>query len=149
SAGAWVSRVDDHGYVRHRAGGPRLWVVLGGVSGLSVLGMGCGGGRCSRQVAERGAAGTGCGYSRALVEVAFDRGGGPGYLQGNAEALPFRSETFDLAVSYVMLLDVPDYQACIRETMRVLKPGGRLLYLNLQPYCTPSNSGCVRALEGD
>ena len=46
-----------------------------------------------------------------------------------AEALPFPDDTFDTAVATLVLCTVPDPVAAIVELARVLKPGGRLLFI--------------------
>jgi ubiquinone/menaquinone biosynthesis C-methylase UbiE len=46
-----------------------------------------------------------------------------------AEALPFPDDTFDTAVATLVLCTIPDPVAAIDETARVLKPGGRLLFI--------------------
>jgi len=46
-----------------------------------------------------------------------------------AEALPFPDDTFDTAVATLVLCTIPDPVAAIDELARVLKPGGRLLFI--------------------
>jgi SAM-dependent methyltransferase len=46
-----------------------------------------------------------------------------------AEAIPFADDTFDTAVATLVLCTVPDPVAAIGELARVLKPGGRLLFI--------------------
>ena len=46
-----------------------------------------------------------------------------------AEAIPFEGDTFDTAVATLVLCTVPDPVAAIDELSRVLKPGGRLLFI--------------------
>jgi ubiquinone/menaquinone biosynthesis C-methylase UbiE len=46
-----------------------------------------------------------------------------------AEAIPFADDTFDTAVATLVLCTVPDPAAAIAELARVLKPGGRLLFI--------------------
>jgi SAM-dependent methyltransferase len=46
-----------------------------------------------------------------------------------AEAIPFDDDTFDTAVATLVLCTVPDPTAAIAELARVLKPGGRLLFI--------------------
>jgi ubiquinone/menaquinone biosynthesis C-methylase UbiE len=46
-----------------------------------------------------------------------------------AEALPFPDDTFDTAVATLVLCTIPDSVAAIDEMARVLKPGGRLLFI--------------------
>jgi len=46
-----------------------------------------------------------------------------------AEAMPFPDDTFDTAVATLVLCTVPDPIAAIDELARVLKPSGRLLFI--------------------
>ncbi len=55
---------------------------------------------------------------------------------GFGEALPFSEASLDLVVSYLTLIDIPDFRAAISEMARVLRPGGRLLIANLQSFAT-------------
>jgi ubiquinone/menaquinone biosynthesis C-methylase UbiE len=46
-----------------------------------------------------------------------------------AEALPFADDTFDTAVVTLVLCTIPDPVAALAELARVMKPGGRLLFI--------------------
>ena len=46
-----------------------------------------------------------------------------------AEALPFPDDSFDTAVSTLVLCTVPEQGAALGEIRRVLRPGGRLLFI--------------------
>ena len=46
-----------------------------------------------------------------------------------AEALPFSDGSFDTVVSTLVLCTVPDQGAALDEVRRVLRPGGRLLFI--------------------
>jgi ubiquinone/menaquinone biosynthesis C-methylase UbiE len=48
-------------------------------------------------------------------------------VTGNAMALPFRMEAFDVVLIAAVLGEVPDRQACLREVRRTLRPGGKLV----------------------
>jgi ubiquinone/menaquinone biosynthesis C-methylase UbiE len=50
-------------------------------------------------------------------------------VDAGAEALPFPDATFDTAVLTFVLCSVLDQQAALEEITRVLKPSGRLLFL--------------------
>jgi SAM-dependent methyltransferase len=50
-------------------------------------------------------------------------------LRVGAETLPFPDGAFDVVVSTLVLCTVPDPAAAVAEARRVLRPGGRLLYL--------------------
>jgi ubiquinone/menaquinone biosynthesis C-methylase UbiE len=50
-------------------------------------------------------------------------------LRAPAEDLPFEDGSFDTVVSTLVLCGVDDQQRAVREIRRVLRPGGRLLFL--------------------
>jgi ubiquinone/menaquinone biosynthesis C-methylase UbiE len=50
-------------------------------------------------------------------------------LRAPAEDLPFEDDSFDVAVSTLVLCSVDDQPRAVRELRRVLRPGGRLLFL--------------------
>jgi demethylmenaquinone methyltransferase/2-methoxy-6-polyprenyl-1,4-benzoquinol methylase len=64
---------------------------------------------------------------------AAGRGKGVVFTAGDAMALPFADATFDCVVNGFMLRNVADLSATFNELYRVLKPGGRLVCLDLTP----------------
>ena len=50
-------------------------------------------------------------------------------LRAPAEDLPFESESFDTVVSTLVLCGVDDQPRAVRELRRVLRPGGRLIFM--------------------
>ena len=50
-------------------------------------------------------------------------------LRAPAEDLPFDDDTFDVAVSTLVLCGVTDQPRALRQLRRVLRPGGRLLFI--------------------
>jgi ubiquinone/menaquinone biosynthesis C-methylase UbiE len=50
-------------------------------------------------------------------------------LQAPAEELPFEDDTFDVAVSTLVLCGVDDQARALHELRRVLRPGGRLIFI--------------------
>ncbi|MGI9254859.1 MAG: ubiquinone/menaquinone biosynthesis methyltransferase, partial [Thermomicrobiales bacterium] len=52
-------------------------------------------------------------------------------------ALPFEDGRFDVVTVAFGLRNMPDYDAALREMARVLRPGGRLLCLEMTPLRTP------------
>ncbi len=71
--------------------------------------------------------------SPELLRMAKDRvkkGPGPVLLvRGSAERLPVKTESVDTVVVTWTLCSIPDALAALREMRRVLKPGGRLLFV--------------------
>ena len=68
-------------------------------------------------------------------------------VEAPAERLPFESAGFDTAVSTLVLCTVPDPVAAIAELERVLKPGGRLLFIEHVRAEDPSLAGWQDRLE--
>jgi SAM-dependent methyltransferase len=50
-------------------------------------------------------------------------------VQASAERLPFETDRFDTVVATLVLCTVPEPAAALAEVGRVLRPGGRLLFL--------------------
>jgi ubiquinone/menaquinone biosynthesis C-methylase UbiE len=50
-------------------------------------------------------------------------------LRARAEELPFADDSFDTVVSTLVLCGVEDQQQSLREVRRVLRPGGRFLFI--------------------
>jgi phosphatidylethanolamine/phosphatidyl-N-methylethanolamine N-methyltransferase len=57
------------------------------------------------------------------------------WVQGDAQRLPFAEKSFDHVILHLILAVLPDPSACLRETARVLVPGGSVLIFDkfLQP----------------
>jgi len=81
--------------------------------------------------------------TRAQLRVAAERAGGPAYLRGDADHLPFADASFDAAIACLVFEHVPDHSVGIREIARVLEPGGRFVFLLNHPLLQAPDSGWV------
>lgn len=146
SAGAWVRQV-GRDLNRSHLLDPVAFELLGDVRGRSILDVGCGEGRFCRMLAERGATATGIDPTASLLETARQRDPATRYEVAMAEDLPFADGSFDDVVTYLTLVDILDYRKALEEMTRVLRPGGRLLILNVAPHCSVAN-GWVKDAQG-
>ena len=123
------------------------WMLdaLGDVSGCRVVDIGCGEGRFSRLLSGLGAQVTGVDLTEPFVERARSLSvGGETYVVGDAEDLAdLESESYDLAVSYIVLVDLLDYRRSIEAAYRVLRPDGRFVICNVHPMRTSVPYGWI------
>lgn len=61
---------------------------------------------------------------RATAKSSAQNGSGPGWIEADALNLPFPSKHFDLVTSAFGFRNLADYDAGLREIVRVLRPGG-------------------------
>jgi demethylmenaquinone methyltransferase/2-methoxy-6-polyprenyl-1,4-benzoquinol methylase len=123
---------------RWRAAAARAAVGDGAGAALDVA---TGTGSLARALHDAGAfTVVGVDFSTAMLDVAALRtpaNAGVSLRYGDAMDLPFPAETFDACTIGFGLRNLPDYQACLREMARVLRPGGRLVVLELTPHDRP------------
>jgi SAM-dependent methyltransferase len=137
SASAWITSLGQAGdkgrqFVLDRP----MMARIAGRGFRRMLDVGCGEGRFCRLARPAGLETVGIDPTRALLARARALDPGGTYVEGTAESMPFPDTAFDLVVSYLSLIDIPDYRAAIAEMARVLSPGGTLLVANLTPMNT-------------
>lgn len=109
-------------------------VAAAPVEGMKVLDAGCGVGGPARYLAETyGCRVTGVDLTAEYVEVATmlsERTGMDGvteFLKANVIDLPFEDDSFDLAWSQNVSMNIDDMDGFYGSVFRVLKPGGRFV----------------------
>ncbi len=150
SSRAWIDVIGEHGDWGRRfvLDAPMLARVRG--RGFrNAVDIGCGEGRFCRMLQQQGITTIGVDPTRGLIEAARQRDPQGDYRIAGGEALPLDTESCDLAVFYLSLIDIADLHAALREAHRVLRPGGSLLIANLQGFNTASvDLGWHRAWNG-
>ena len=129
---------DRGGYHQYTEIDPVVKELLGSVKGKKVIEIGCGNGYFSRAIAKRGAKVTALDISSKMIAIASaeekKKPLGIVYLHRDAARLHgIKNCSFDLAVSNMVLMDVVNIEAAIKEISHVLKPGGRLVFSIIHP----------------
>jgi SAM-dependent methyltransferase len=114
------------------------------LAGLDTIELGCGTGYVSSWLARRGARAVGIDNSAAQLATArrFQEEFGVGFelIHGDAERVPYPDASFDLAISEYGAAIWCDPYAWVPEAARLLRPGGRLVFLgnhSILQLCAP------------
>jgi SAM-dependent methyltransferase len=123
-----------------------LHVLPAELAGIDAIELGCGTAYVSAWLARRGARPVGIDLSREQLATARrlqERHGLSFPLhEGSAEHLPFADESFDLAISEYGACLWADPRLWVPEAARVLRPGGRLIFLTngtIMMLCAPDS----------
>lgn len=108
-----------------------------------VLDVGTGEGQLARRAAAIGLVAVGLDPAWAQISEAARRGGGPAYLRGSGQALPFSDASFDVVVACLVLEHIYDLDAVVGEMARVLACGGILLVFINHPLFQTPRSGWI------
>ena len=118
------------------------------LAGKDAIELGCGTAYVSAWLARRGARVVGIDNSEAQLATASRLQRRYGFdfplLHGNAEAVPYPDSSFDFAISEYGACLWADPQRWVPEAARLLRPGGRLIFLTnsfLLSLCMPAEEG--------
>ena len=102
------------------------WLAL--PAGLRFVDIGCGNGAFTELLVQRCAPAEAHGVDPAPAQIAFARGRPGAHLaqfhEGDAMALPFPDDKFDVATMALVIFFVPQPERGVAEMARVVKPGG-------------------------
>jgi len=131
---------------------PAIFSLLGHVEGTEILDAGCGEGYLSRLLERKGAHVTAVDYSTEMLKLAKAKAtesSGIRYHHGNCENLNFLEDRmFDTIVSNMVIQDLEDHTAALRECFRLLRDGGTLVFSILHPCFITPGSGWIRDGRG-
>lgn len=103
------------------------------LSGFKLLDLGCGTGFDLAKFQSLGANTCGIDSSGKMVSIAKKRSPESYVSVACFEQLPFEDQTFDIVVSKWALQTAKSLHSVFVEVERVLKPGGRFIYLSCHP----------------
>lgn len=119
-------------------------LILDGLAGLDrVLDVGTGEGQIARALAEHGQRVHGIDPVFGQVVEAAKRGGESSYCQADAAILPFADQSFDGALACLVFEHIDLVDEAIAEVARVLRPGGRFVFLLNHPLLQTPGSGWI------
>ena len=98
-----------------------------------LLDIGCGGGLLLRDAAASGAEVTGLDHSTEMVALARDRAPSATVVEGDAGSLPFDDGSFTAVSMSIVFFFFDEPVRVLRESRRVLAPGGRLAVYTTAP----------------
>ena len=106
---------------------------VGDVERRDVLDICCGTGNLARAVVARGGRVTGIDFGPTMIEIARSKVAGADLRIGDAEALQFPNQCFDVALCSFGLWHMPEPDMALAEAVRVLKNGGVYAYTTWLP----------------
>jgi SAM-dependent methyltransferase len=135
--GAFLARWDEFGWGTWGIPEDEIH-ALGDVEGLHGLEFGCGAAQFGIRVAKRGASVIGLDFSANQLAAAPANMASAGVtfplVRGDAEELPFADASFDLVFCDHGAVGFTDPTRTVPEVARVLRPGGRFVFLGTTPF---------------
>lgn len=140
---------DIMSFRQHKAWRKKTMQLMDVKSGQTALDLCCG--TCDWTIDLAKASGTGnivgLDFSEQMLAVGKSKVAAAGLsdqiklVQGNAMELPFADNSFDFVTIGFGLRNVPDYKQVVSEMLRVVKPGGKIVCLDMsKPQAQPFKS---------
>ena len=134
---------------------PAVEVLVGDVKGKRVLDIACGSGQMARRLAALGAEVTAVDFSAALIKMAQKRGTPEGTpieyrvvdATDEAALLALGENHYDLLVSTMALMDIPDLEPMFRAAYQNLKAEGIFVFATAHPAFFSNNTGYLSEMN--
>jgi len=121
--------------------------ALGAPRGLRVVDLGCGTGNAAIEAARRGAKVLAVEPAERLAEVcrmrARELGLDVDVQAGDAARIPASDGAFDALVSVFAVIFAPDAEVAVKEMLRVVRPGGRVVVTSWVPRGPIAEAGAL------
>ena len=101
--------------------------IIAPAPGMQILDIAAGTGSSSRPLADGGADVIPLDFSAGMLDAGRKRHPDLPFTQGDALALPFEKERFDVTTISFGLRNTQNTKAALAEALRVTKPGGRIV----------------------
>lgn len=115
----------------------QLLPLLGNVSNKKILDVGAGTGRLTIKLAKLGAEVTALDVSSEILKKLQSKNKKIKIIIGDAEAMPFENETFDIVVAAFLIVHLKDPTKFFDEVYRVLKDDGVFIVTNINQKDPP------------
>lgn len=137
---AWTDATDyvikkfteDGDFYRQYVINPALFSLLGNIKGKKVLDAGCGQGYLCRLLAIKGAKVTGLEPAEGLINYAISREKEEKldirYIKADLSKWSEMPDHFDIVVSNMVFMDIPDYINAIKNCITALKSKGKFVF---------------------
>lgn len=126
----WGARAEDWACCVEQVSLPLFGAALDAgrvTSGTRLLDAGCGAGLLALLASLRGAQVTALDAAPGLLSIVRERLPAADVREGDLEALPFADTSFDAVTAVNSLFYAADMAAAMREFVRVVRPGGRVV----------------------
>src|SRR3989344_4102762 len=135
---------DEGDFSRQHLLNPTLLALLGDVKGKHILDAGCGNGYLCRKFAKLGALMTGIEPADSLFQYAQEKEQkeklGIQYKQADLSTYSDIPTLYDVVISNMVFMDIPDYESAMINCIKLLKNGGDFIFSISHPCFEESGS---------